>query len=1248
MLKRVYRDILRWKSTFYNRICNKVDSKMNSEIIAEKNIFNVLGPEVLDTNEKIYTDAITYALENKNVRNIAITGIYGAGKSSIWLSHIKNWQVEKNPIFISLGNYDEPVNSESNQLEGSMQENRIERQIINQILSQINKDKIILSKYNFKKNISFWLAIFKAFFYSIFILSIFVWFYKDDVTGIFNLYIKNWSVFDTSFVSILIFFVSLIFIFYYFIKEYKVKIDKISFKGAEAKFNDSIDTDETIFDRDIKEIVYLLYSSEVECVVFEDLDRYDNINIFTKLRELNFLLNSFILSNKKNYNVKFVYMLRDGLFLSKNRTKFFDFILPVVPIIDSRTSEHVLVELFETINFSPTKDILSKIALYIDDMRLLKNIVNEYKVYSEIIQPEDINLDCNKLFAIITLKNIFPHEFDLLQLNQGYIIEIFSKLESSRKKLLFDLEGQRDELLNQITLINNRITCNQFELMALMIPSSVYITGSESNTPWNEILKRWSEEKSELKSIYGHYGNNFYNYNQFLETYILTSEEKKDTIDKTYEDKNIQIKRLEEKIEKINTKIKKIDIYSYVEILSNMNSQDRENIFTNTTNKIIEDHYFPLIRFLISEGVLDETYEYYKGKINFDKSKLLGKNDVIYLKSLYESKQLDIGFKVNNPKEILSRLSKRDFSRFNILNKYIFKEVLNEGLEDKIILIIKSLDQELGYSNLSKILDEFDFAIIDKFIQSIVTIEVEYLLAILRSCKNNYINAYQRILVALITNKNIDNKYLGSFKEILEENSQILSLIPINRVQTLIKHLEDLNLKFNDLAKSELPRELLIVIENYKAFHLNINNILLITKFILTEDIEYGRLITGISKLECLKSSYEYICANFDVFITDYIESCPEGITYYNDENVLINVFDSKISNELKIKYLSNNKYIITDVAALNITEFDKEVFDQLLITNTLEFNKDNLAYYWKHIESYDEVLVEYLDVNLNDDNVEEILFTNKSICNCLITDSDIDISLFEYLLPFVDKVIEDIKVDLTEEKIESLIKNNLISVTSTNIKYLVDRKYYNEIILLINSVNEIDKSQIISELLNFELDNSLLYEILNSSISLDDAIHLLNLIDPYPLLELININRTLLIKYILNNYLLEDNRKYISNYFSEFEFKDDFIIALNQSGQLLSFVDECNRNTVILYLLNNDNISIEDKIEIIKNKISSINATDLKEYILAIEDVSELASIWDGKYPSVDTKPKEHLAELLVQSGTAKRRKDNKIMLHS
>ena len=91
-----------------------------------------------------------------------------------------------------------------------------------------------------------------------------------------------------------------------------------------------------------------------------------------------------------------------------------------------------------------------------------------------------------------------------------------------------------------------------------------------------------------------------------------------------------------------------------------------------------------------------------------------------------------------------------------------------------------------------------------------------------------------------------------------------------------------------------------------------------------------------------------------------------------------------------------------------------------------------------------------------------------------------------------------------------------------------------------------------------------------------------------------------------------------------------------------------CNDKVLILYFLNNNNISIDDKIEIIKNKISSINENELKEYMLAVDEVSELALIWDGKYPSVDTQYKEEIVELLVQLGTVKRRKDNKIMLQS
>lgn len=92
MLKRVDNNLLMKISKSDNKLCKKTSSKT----IEEKKGFNILGPAELDANEKIYTDAINFALENKNIKNIAITGIYGAGKSSIWLTHIKKWNVEKN------------------------------------------------------------------------------------------------------------------------------------------------------------------------------------------------------------------------------------------------------------------------------------------------------------------------------------------------------------------------------------------------------------------------------------------------------------------------------------------------------------------------------------------------------------------------------------------------------------------------------------------------------------------------------------------------------------------------------------------------------------------------------------------------------------------------------------------------------------------------------------------------------------------------------------------------------------------------------------------------------------------------------------------------------------------------------------------------------------------------------------------------------------------------------------------------
>lgn len=443
------------------------------------------------------------------------------------------------------------------------------------------------------------------------------------------------------FLCALLLFVPLFYYLYIFNRGNKFKISKITFKGAEANVNDN-NSDESVLDRDIKELVYLLRSSDSKIVVFEDLDRYDNVSIYTKLRELNFLLNKYVkVNDEKKAPIRFIYMLKDSLFYSKNRTKFFDFILPIVPVVDSKTSENELIELLKEVENAPDRSLLADIFLYVDDMRLLKNIVNEYIVYSKIIPLGKIDLENNKLFALITLKNIFPNEFDLLQEDKGFIRAIFDELESNKKKVVSNLKQKLEKIDENIKFINSRIENDKFEAMALIISTDVRPYDNQYKT-MPQFLKDWSQTPDNSVSIQYPSGSQSYTYNNFVDRYILTDDEKKALVEKFPEDFSVEINKLNLDREKIKKQVKDIEICSYKEIISKLTAEQRDELFSITGFDIVESHYFPLIRFLIVDGLLDETYWYYKGNFNVDTSNTLKRNDTIYMKGLKEGKSLDI------------------------------------------------------------------------------------------------------------------------------------------------------------------------------------------------------------------------------------------------------------------------------------------------------------------------------------------------------------------------------------------------------------------------------------------------------------------------------------------------------------------------------------------------------------------------------------------------------------------------------
>lgn len=607
---------------------------------AKHNKFNALTPEVLKANKQIYTEALDYAFGNSNIKNIAITGIYGAGKSTVWNTYVHEKGLS-NIITVSLGKYKNhikdddyrlkevslmnPLNSEFDDTENKCSnenqkaedigdDNRVERQLINQILSQIESKKIPLSKYGFKSNKSILSICLQSLAFLSIICSILLWIIRDNFISFVNESYKNFNGISLMFLCALLLFVPLFYYLYIFNRGNKFKISKITFKGAEANVNDN-NSDESVLDRDIKELVYLLRSSDSKIVVFEDLDRYDNVSIYTKLRELNFLLNKYVkVNDEKKAPIRFIYMLKDSLFYSKNRTKFFDFILPIVPVVDSKTSENELIELLKEVENAPDRSLLADIFLYVDDMRLLKNIVNEYIVYSKIIPLGKIDLENNKLFALITLKNIFPNEFDLLQEDKGFIRAIFDELESNKKKVVSNLKQKLEKIDENIKFINSRIENDKFEAMALIISTDVRPYDNQYKT-MPQFLKDWSQTPDNSVSIQYPSGSQSYTYNNFVDRYILTDDEKKALVEKFPEDFSVEINKLNLDREKIKKQVKDIEICSYKEIISKLTAEQRDELFSITGFDIVESHYFPLIRFLIVDGLLDETYWYYKREL---------------------------------------------------------------------------------------------------------------------------------------------------------------------------------------------------------------------------------------------------------------------------------------------------------------------------------------------------------------------------------------------------------------------------------------------------------------------------------------------------------------------------------------------------------------------------------------------------------------------------------------------------------
>lgn len=448
-----------------------------------------LLPKLLKKEDASYKAVIDLqeALADENICNIALTGPFGAGKSSVISTLIFKEKDNKSLCFlpISLATLDAITDNngitENNQnnkksIDNETLNRRIEYSILQQLIYREKSETLPNSRlkripYIPKDTIIKIAKCVIAFIICFCIVFEPKWFKVEFLYHIFNWGYWINGICDIAALCIMIYMLyqSLIFI----IKKYSnVKLNHLKVAGGEIQIKD----ENSIFNHHLDEILYFFQCTSYNVVIIEDLDRFNTTDIFLKLRELNYLLNH---SQIVGRNIKFIYAIKDDMFTDSSRTKFFDYITTVIPVISPYNSKDILRNTLVELGHSNEVDdkTIKEVAFFIDDMRLLQNIANEYHQYRLRLGCGDNHkIDNNKLLAMIVYKNYYPRDFALLPARDG---KVYSALcQTNRRKCvgiaIESLQKRKDAVVRNRNAYNATKHLKETELRKIYV--NAYLT----------------------------------------------------------------------------------------------------------------------------------------------------------------------------------------------------------------------------------------------------------------------------------------------------------------------------------------------------------------------------------------------------------------------------------------------------------------------------------------------------------------------------------------------------------------------------------------------------------------------------------------------------------------------------------------------------------------------------------------------------------------------------------------------------
>lgn len=1024
-------------NNFKTRVKNVVNKKISGKRPSKRLRLLSLTPTNNADENKVYEAALIQALQFDDVRNIAITGAYGAGKSSVIKTFFHNNKTFK-PAFISLSTFDSADKKSNEELQ------LIERSILQQLFYSVPQESLPLSRFKRITDPNEY-SILKY----VLLLSIFsfkTWFYitSDDTTFPVQIAHKTFQIsmdwwYPYWNVAMLIF-ISTYLIIQVLKNLMKLTELKMNIHSAEITIKNS--SSASILNDHLDEVLYFFNRTKTKLVVIEDLDRFKSSDIFIRLRELNSILN---FNNKDRDPIRFIYAVKDDIFVNRDRTKFFDFIIPIIPIVNPTNAYDLVKQDYPNLN-KLDDTILRQICLYFDDLRLLRNVFNEFQIYTE--KQVDLNIDPNKLLGLIVYKNYCPDDFAKLHRNDGKIHEIFNAWKN--ESIVQITKQLRDELAERESKIAASAEEHEVSVknLNLLYGAEILRRATEHHTGNVMIVK--SQQK-------------IFSANELLDGSTVAELLKASTFT-VHQQNNTHHSLLKVDISEIDKSIDKF--ISYEERLNNIKAKHdckTEEFAIKTASirmqikranrltlkEILRD--FPalslpetkseLLNYLLREGHIDEAYPEY---VSLFFPSLITVRDKNFILSVNGRKPPQFDYALEKISEILNvYLSEKSFSISSVLNFSLADYLVSDGC--------RYHGHRIAFFDL--IADETELSV--SFIRAYVTrgASLHQFLPILAKHWPSFLNYFVEWKDDEMIRRCL--KFIDSLPHQLTSQSNLQNYLshkenPVAFLQAAFDYQEEKILNFllvirptfRILDSPPNSTELLNSIAESEFYIFNQENIL---SLININSLAPERLTLGNSPFTAIdEAKIGYLSNQLEKNIQRAIKFLIPDDCLSEPEEIIVKLLNKPIDEESKREIIAKCTTTISNLNGIK----DKTIWKDLVAGNKVEAA-------WKNVISYllcedngpDESLANFINTKRNFVSLLEDTFTPGSDADTdgwihawehligwnLLTDE-----AYEAILDRCDLEWDDISFDqISIQKVRSLIEHGCLGFSLPIVEYL-------------------------------------------------------------------------------------------------------------------------------------------------------------------------------------------------------------------